>query len=133
MTIATLQRASIAPVLHHLRPLTTYSSPSRTIVVAMLVASLLATLGLGHAEAGADLALEQRHEPALLLLGRAEHRQHLHVAGVGRGAVERLGRDLDAAAGQLRERRVLEVREARAPALVGQEQVPQPALAGLAP
>ena len=28
-------------------------------------------------------------EPALLLLGRAEHRQHLHVAGVRRGAVQR--------------------------------------------
>ena len=39
-------------------------------------------LGLGHADAGADLAGEQRLEPRLLLLGGAELREHLHVAGV---------------------------------------------------
>ncbi len=35
----------IAPVIHHLRPLTTYSSPSRRIVVEMFVASEEATSG----------------------------------------------------------------------------------------
>ena len=35
----------IAPVIHHLRPLRTYSSPSRTIEVSMLVASDDATSG----------------------------------------------------------------------------------------
>ena len=49
---------------------------------------------LGHRERGADLAGEQRLEPLLLLLGRAEHVQDLHVAGVRRGAVQRLGGDL---------------------------------------
>ena len=34
-----------APVVHHLRPLSTYSSPSRAIRIAMLVASELATSG----------------------------------------------------------------------------------------
>ena len=38
-------RGSIAPVDHHLRPVTTYSSPSRRIRVAMLVASDEATSG----------------------------------------------------------------------------------------
>ncbi len=39
-------------------------------------------VGLGHAERRADLPVEQRHEPALVLLGGAEVQQHLHVAGV---------------------------------------------------
>ena len=38
-------RGFIAPVDHHLRPVTTYSSPSRSIRAAMLVASELATSG----------------------------------------------------------------------------------------
>ena len=45
ITMRRRQRGSIAPLVHHLRPLTTYSSPSRSIRVAMLVASLLATSG----------------------------------------------------------------------------------------
>jgi hypothetical protein len=81
-------------------------------------------LRLGHREAGADLALEQRPQPALLLLRRAELRQDLHVARVRCGAVEHDRRDL-AAAHDLAKRRVLEVREARAVLLVRQEQVPQ--------
>ena len=47
-------------------------------------------VGLGHREAGANLAGEQRLEPLPLLLGRAVADQHFHVAGVGRGAVEHL-------------------------------------------
>src|SRR5229473_1399727 len=45
MTMKSLQRGSIAPDDHHLRPLITYSSPSRSILVAMLVASDEATSG----------------------------------------------------------------------------------------
>ena len=41
------------------------------------------------------------------------------------------GRDLDAAPADLRQRRVLEVRQARAPAFVGQEEIPQAALTRL--
>ncbi len=40
-----LQRGSFTPVVHHLRPLMTYSSPSRTIEVEMFVASEEATAG----------------------------------------------------------------------------------------
>ena len=53
MTIAILQRGSIAPDVHHLRPSITYSSPSRRISVRMLVASDEA-IGLRHRETGTD-------------------------------------------------------------------------------
>ena len=45
MTTKTLQRGSAAPEIHHLRPLMTYSSPSRTMRVSMFVASQEATAG----------------------------------------------------------------------------------------
>src|SRR5580704_11084854 len=45
MKMAILQRGSPAPELHHLRPLITYSSPSRVMLDWMLVASELATFG----------------------------------------------------------------------------------------
>src|SRR5215218_4684501 len=45
MTIAIRQRGLIAPEDHHLRPWTTYSSPSLMMEVAMLVASDEATAG----------------------------------------------------------------------------------------
>ena len=45
MTTSTSHRGSIAPVLHHLRPLMTNSSPARVIVVEMLRASEEATPG----------------------------------------------------------------------------------------
>src|SRR6185437_10519522 len=83
-------------------------------------------LGLGHRERGADLAVEQRPQPALLLLGGAELDEHLHVAGVRGRAVQRGGRQQQAAAGDLRERRVLQVGQPGA-VLARQEQVPQPA------
>ena len=82
-------------------------------------------LGLGHREAGADLAREQRLEPALLLLGRAELGEDLHVAGVRSGAVEGARRQR-AAAHDLAERRVLEIGQTRAVLRVGQEEVPEP-------
>ncbi len=45
MVMKTAQRGSAAPEIHHLRPLMTYSSPWRSMRVAMLVASLEATSG----------------------------------------------------------------------------------------
>ena len=45
MTIRTLQRGSLAPEVHHLRPLMMKSSPSRVISVWMFRASLEATAG----------------------------------------------------------------------------------------
>ena len=45
MTMARLQRGSPAPVDHHLRPFTTYSSPSLSMRALMLVASEEATSG----------------------------------------------------------------------------------------
>ena len=58
---------------------------------------------LGHREARADLAFEQRDEPLVLLLGRPELGEDLHVAGVGRRAVRRLRRQ-EVAAHDLAER-----------------------------
>ena len=84
---------------------------------------------LGHREGRPDSPVQQRGQPALLLLGGAEQVQHFHVAGVGRGAVDRLGSEFHAAPGQLGQRRVVQHRE-RMP-LPGQEEVPQPALARL--
>lgn len=45
ITMKISQRGSAAPLIHHFRPLITYSSPSRTIEVRMLVASEEATSG----------------------------------------------------------------------------------------
>ena len=45
MTIAMRQRGFMAPVVHHLRPSITYSSPSRRMRVSILVASEEATAG----------------------------------------------------------------------------------------
>ena len=87
---------------------------------------------LGHRERRADLGRQQRLEPALLLLGRAEEREHLHVAGVRRRAVEYGGREVPGVAGQLGERGVLQVGQPGAVGvLLGQEEVPEPELAGL--
>eukprot|EP00955_Chlamydomonas_euryale_P114753 366301-Chlamydomonas_euryale.AAC.28 len=45
----------------------------------------------GHRKAAPDVAAQQRQQPLQLLLPRAVLGQHLHVAGVGRAAVEDLG------------------------------------------
>ena len=81
--------------------------------------------GFGHGEAGPDLAVEEGHQPLLLLRAGAVLGQHLHVPGVRRVAVEDLGREGDLAH-ELGQGGVLEVGQAGAPLLVGQEQVPQP-------
>src|SRR5581483_2045765 len=88
-------------------------------------------LRLGHGESGADLALEERLQPLLLLLDGAEHGEDLHVAGVGSRAVADLGGD-GGAAHDLGQRGVVGVGQPVRPfGLVGQEQVPEPAAAGL--
>jgi hypothetical protein len=51
------QRGLVALVVYHLRPLMTYSSPSRMIELSMLVASLDAT-------AGSVIANDDRISPA---------------------------------------------------------------------
>jgi hypothetical protein len=67
-----------------------------------------------------------------LLPGVAVTRQHFHVAGVRGAAIEDRRSPVDPPH-ELRQRRVLEVGEARAPrlVLVGQEQVPEPGCARL--
>ena len=81
---------------------------------------------LGHRKPGADLAVEQRPQPTVLLLLAAEVMQDLHVARVRRVAVARLRGDLGSAH-DLRKRRVLEIGQPGAVLGVGKEQVPQPA------
>src|ERR1019366_8477413 len=57
MTMKTLHRSERAPELNHLRPLSTYSSPSRSMVSAMLVAS-------DDAESGSVMQKALRISPA---------------------------------------------------------------------
>src|SRR3954467_1185049 len=70
-----------------------------------------------------------RWAPALPLGLTAELGEHLHVAGVRGGAVQRGRGDRRAAAGELGERGVLQIGQAGA-VLAGQEEVPQPGRAG---
>ena len=87
-------------------------------------------VGLGHRVGRADLTVEQRREPLRLLLGRADSFEHLHVAGVRRGAVHRLRRQRVLA--QLdRDVGVVEVRETLTGLGVGKEEVPQALRLGL--
>ncbi len=90
---------------------------------------------LGHEERAAHPAVEEGLEPLLLLLGRAVAQQHLHVAGVGRVAVEHQ-RCQRRATGLLGDRGVVGVAEARATigaeaggvgvaVALGEEEVPQ--------
>jgi hypothetical protein len=51
MKIRIRQRGSPMPEVHHFRPLMTYSSPSRTMLASMLVASEEATAGSVMAKA----------------------------------------------------------------------------------
>src|SRR2546430_3945741 len=60
ITIRILQRGSPAPEVHHLRPLMTYASPSRRMLVWMLVASEEATSGSVIAKAERISRSEER-------------------------------------------------------------------------
>ena len=57
ITISILQFGCAAPVVNHLRPLITYSLPSRRILVWMLVAS-------DEATSGSDIAKHERISPS---------------------------------------------------------------------
>ncbi len=85
---------------------------------------------LGHGEAGADLAFEQRHQPFVALCVVAVALDGLHVAGVGRRAVEGFRRDVRAAH-DFAQGRVFEVGQPGAALGLRQEEVPQPGGAGL--
>ncbi len=129
MRIATLQRGDAAPARP---PLVRVDD----VVVAVTLDATLDVRGvgardprLGHREARADLAVEQRLQPLFLLLGRAELGEELHVAGVGRGAVRGLGCE-QVAAHELAQRRVVEVGQPGAESVVRKEEVPQTTLAG---
>ena len=106
------------------------ASPSRRMRASMLVAS-------DEATAGSVIAKAERISPSssgfshcsFCSFVRVAH-QHFHVAGVGRRAVEHLGRDRRAPH-DLAERRVFEVGQAGAVFAFGQEQVPQPGRARL--
>jgi hypothetical protein len=82
-------------------------------------------LGLGHREAAADLAVEQRLKEALLLLVGPVVDQDLHVSGVRRRAVEGHRSHHRAAAHLLAEDPVLPVGETGAVLPVGEEEVPE--------
>ena len=90
MKMAILQRGSPAPEDHHLRPLKTYSLPSRRCWNEMLVAS-------DEATAGSVMQKQERMRPQAaapasgLAAPGAGARQHFHVARIGGGAVEHLG------------------------------------------
>src|SRR6476619_5916969 len=85
VTAMTMRKSAIdALEENHLRPLMTYSSPSR-------VARVRGRVGLGHRERRLQVAGQQRLEVALLLLRAAGERQDLAVARVRRLAAERVG------------------------------------------
>jgi hypothetical protein len=88
-------------------------------------------VGLRHRKRRADLAVQRRQQPLRALCRCGEAVQQLHVAGVGRAAVEHLGRPGQAPHG-LGQRRIVQIGKARARLVVtqpGQEQVPQTFLA----
>jgi len=91
----------------------------------MFVASDEATSGSVMQNDERMRPFEQGLEPALFLLWRAVVPEKLHVAAVGRVAVEDLGGE-QALAHLFGDARVLGVGQARAALRIGQEQVPQP-------
>ena len=80
---------------------------------------------LGHREGRSDLSGKQRFEVLLLVLIGAEDREDLHIAGIRSIAVDCFGGDLQAASGDLGQRRIFEVRQAGTPLRVRVEEVPQ--------
>ena len=129
MTISSSQRGDIAPEVHHLRPLMTYSSPSRSMRVAMFVASDEATSGsvIENAERIVPSSSGSSQRCCCSAVPNSDSSSMLPVSGAEQ--LMRLGRDPRVAARDLGQRRVLEVGQAAPCSWVrGQEQVPQPAL-----
>ncbi len=102
ITIMIRQCGCRALEVHHLRPLSTYSSPSRSIRSAMFVASELATSGSVIAKAERISPSSSGVSQRSRLLGRGELVQHLHVARVRRRAVAGLRGDVASARGSPR-------------------------------
>ena len=124
------QRSRIAPVVHHLRPLSTYSSPSRSIRSWMFVASELATSGsvMANAERISPSSSGRSQRSFCSSVPNCVSTSMLPVSGAlqlhASGA-------MGAAAHDLGQRRVLDVRQPGAVLRVGMEEVPQPAAARL--
>ena len=127
MTTKTLQRGSAAPVIHHLRPLMTYSSPSRTMRVSMFVASEVATAGsvIAKAERISPSSSGSSHCFCCSSVPSRWSSSMLPVSGaaqlVASGASSRLQPVSSASGG------VLQLGQ---PGLGRQEEVPQPLLLG---
>ena len=84
-----------------------------------------AALRLGHRVRRPELLVQHRLEPALLLLVGAVRREHLHVAGVGRGRAEHLRRRR-VAAEDLVQQAELELAVAGPAEILVEEDRPQP-------
>ena len=85
----------------------------------------------GHRETGADFACQQRLQPLFPdAHARCIARQHFHIAGIRRRAVEHLGRQMRPAH-HLAQRRVFEVGQPGAMFAFRQEQIPQARFARL--
>ncbi len=84
--------------------------------------------GLGHGEGGPHLALDDGPEPSLLLRRRSDERDEVHIAVVGRRAIER-ERAEDRAVGLLVHRRPADDRQRHA--AVGLRRLRRPQARGL--
>ena len=104
-----------------------YSSPSRTMLAWMFVASEDATVGLGHRKARADLARQQRLQPALPSARRCRNAPAPPCCRCPAPTVEHLGRHRERAAHDFAERRVLQVRKPGAALASGRNRFHKPA------
>jgi hypothetical protein len=87
-------------------------------------------IGFGHGVGGADFTIQERLEPLRLLCGRADALEHFHVAGIRRRAVhgfrgQRILAELGCDIG------IVEILQAGAGLVIGQEEIPQAYLLGL--
>ena len=128
MKMTSRQSGSRMPEVYHLRPSRTYSSPSRRMVAVMLRASELATAGsvIANAERIRHSSSGRSHRSCCS--GVPYIARISMLPGVRGRAVEGLRPD-DRPAGQLHQRRVLQVGQPGAPGAVGHEEVPQAELA----
>jgi hypothetical protein len=88
--MTTANAAPSALDVNHLCASIRQPSPSRTGPGAEQHRVRAGELGLGHREARPDLAGGERAQPPVLLRGRAERVEELHVPHVGRLTVEQV-------------------------------------------
>src|ERR1700722_13821213 len=79
---------------------------------------------LGHRKTRSNFSRKQRCEPFFFLLDRSVARQHFHISRIRRGAIKNF-RGHMAAPHDFAQRRVFQVRQARASLIIGQKQIPQ--------